>query len=156
MKRKFYLHRVNAPLEADHVIYRLWVGESVREQRLLTRIMSWAFAQSATVMTWREDIDMYLLLESERIFGASGLLNFGFIQTDISATECLQLIETNSWDAFEKSLSLPRNLIHQLSVLDPIRVDKAKGRIRSIPLLTEKSKYLSQNEEGRRNIIRFN
>lgn len=155
MKRKFYLHRVNAPLEADHVIYRLWVGESVREQILLTRIMSWAFAQSATVMTWREDIDMYLLLESERIFGASGLLNFGFIQTDISATECLQLIETNSWDAFEKSLSLPRNLIHQLSVLDPIRVDKAEGRIRSSLLLTEKRKNLSQNEEGRRNIISF-
>ena len=33
MKRKYYLHRINAPLEIHHVIYRLWVGESVREQK---------------------------------------------------------------------------------------------------------------------------
>lgn len=155
MKRKFYLHRINAPLDTDHVIYRLWVGESVREQRLLTRIMAWAFQTGATVMSWREDIDMYLQLESERVFPSRGLLDFGFIQTDITAAECVQLIDTKSWDIYEKTLSQPKVFFQQLSILDPMKAREAAGRSGSSLVLTEKSKNLSHPQRGHRQIIQF-
>lgn len=155
MKRKFYFHRINQPLQADHVVYRLWVGESVREQKRLAQIVAWAFAQGATVMSWSEDIDYYLEYESDRVFAESDLLNFGFIQANITAADALQHIKANDWDMFEKNLPQPKHFFTQVRHLSPKSLDPEKSKIRSSRVLTEKSKNLSHAGEGQSSIISF-
>ena len=166
MKRKYYLHRINAPLEIHHVIYRLWVGESVREQKLLTQIMAWAFAQGATVMSWSEDVDYYLLYEEDRLFSGRDIIDFGLIQADITAAECLQHIKANDWDIFEKSLTQPKPFFDMMRIiyhqkvkfqLNSSQSSKLAGRqpVRESQVLTEKSKNLSLAGEGHRPLISF-
>lgn len=155
MKRKYYFHRINQPLQADHVVYRLWVGESVREQRLLADILAWAFSQGATIMSWSEDIDYYLEYESERVFPGRGLLDFGFIQVDITAADALKHIKDNDWDIYEKNLPQPKTFFVTLRKCSPEKVDQKKSSIKSYPVLTETRKNLSQSGDNSRFIISF-
>lgn len=155
MKRKFYFHRINQPLEADHIVYRLWVGESVREQRQLTKIVSWAFAHGATVMSWSEDIDFYLDFESSRVFPGKGLLDFGFIQADITPTEVLSHIEADDWDIFEKNLPQPKSFFVTLRKCSPSKIVDAPAGASSSLVLTEKRKNLSPRSGNQRFIISF-
>lgn len=155
MKRKFYFHRINQPLQADHVVYRLWVGESVREQRLLAEILAWAFTQGATVISWSEDVDYYLEYESERVFPDRGLLDFGFIQADITAADALKHIKANDWDIYEKNLPQPKTFFVTLRKCSPEKIDPKKSSITSSRVLTEKRKNLSQSSDNSRFIISF-
>lgn len=143
MKKQFYLHRINAPLEADHVVYHVWVGAAHREQSMLTRIVAWAFEVGATFMSWREDIDYYLQLESERVFSRRGLLDFGFVRIDLTAAECLQHIEANDWETIENKPSVTRSFIQSVCLNDPCRLDSAKGKIKNSTVSAEKCKNLS-------------
>ena len=156
MKRKYYFHRVNQPLQADTVIYRLWVGESIREQSLLTRLLAWSFANGATLTSWSEDVDYYIEYESERVFPGSGLLDFGFIQRDITAREALEHIEANDWDIYEKNLPQPKSFFASVRLNSPYRLNAKKGSIAPSRVLTEKSKNLSHAGEGLSSIIKFN
>ena len=155
MKRKFFLHRQNAPMDADHVVYRLWVGESVREQRILVKLMQWSFEVGATLRSWSEDIDYYLDLESDRVFPGRGLLDFGFIQADITATDALRLVESDSWDSYEKTLTQPKSYFSTLMILDRPRVQSAAGSILPSVNLAEKSKNLSDSCKQNRFVIKF-
>lgn len=155
MKRKFYFHRVNEPLAADSVIYRLWVGESVREQRLLTKIVAWSFEHGATIMSWCEDIDYYLMIERERIFTGAGLLDFGFIQQDITAAEALQHILDQDWEAFEKSLTIPKNLISDIRLNSPCKIIENDRKVIPSHVLSSPRYHLSRRGTTERYIIRF-
>ena len=155
MKRKFYFHRINQPLEADHIIYRLWVGESVREQRQLAKIVSWAFAHGATILSWCEDIDYYIDFEASRVFPGKGLLDFGFIQADITPAEVLSHIEADDWDIFEKNLPQPKAFFVTLRKCSPSKIVEASAEASPSLVLTEKSKNLSLGYQGDRFIISF-
>lgn len=155
MKRAYFLHRQNAPMAPDHVVYKVWAGESVRDQRKLTQLMAWAFANSATLMTWAEDVDYYLMIEADRVFPGRGLLDFGFVRADISVTEALCLADSDSWEKFESELSTPKAFFHTLMSLDPHRVDVAAGRVVPSSVLPEKRKNLSERYEGEKFIISF-
>ena len=155
MKKKYFLHRENKPFEVDTVVYRLWVGESVREQKMLTRLVAWAFQTGATLRSWSEDIDYYLMYESDRCFSGRGLLDFGFIQTDITAREAIELMETRSWDIYEKTLSLPKSLIPSITLNSPSRIFKAAGRENRNSLSAETRKYLKPTSSPYNKIIRF-
>lgn len=155
MKRKFFLHRQNEPMRSDTVVYRVWIGESVREQRILTQLMSWAFAEGATLRSWSEDIDYYLLLESERVFGEINLCNFGFVSSDLTASECLCLAQTKNWDLYENNLSTPNAYFFQMTSLAP-------SRLREVPCDTPISmclplprKNLSQEAGHKKHVIQF-
>lgn len=155
MKRKFFLHRQNEPMTPDTVVYRVWVGESVREQRILTQLMSWAFAQSATLRSWSEDIDYYLDLESERCFPGRGLLDFGFISVDLTAAEALSLANTSQWDSYEKTLSQPKSFFSAICLNSPARVKSDSGKILPSSCQADRRKNLSERWEGNRFIISF-
>lgn len=155
MKRKFYFHRQNCPLDTDHVIYVLWVGESVREQKILTQLVAWSFQHGATLMSWDESIDYYLLLESERVFPGKGLLDFGFQRTNINARELQILMEDNSFESYEAALTTPKQFFTQLVALDPLRIDKPKSEIKSINVLSSQRKNLSQDMRNNWSVIRF-
>ena len=155
MKKKFYFHRQNAPLDTDHVIYVLWVGESVREQKMLTKAVAWSFAHGATLRSWSEDIDFYLLIEAERVFPSKGLLDFGFIRTDIGMQELLTLMEDNSFAAYEAALCTPKAFIHQVVSMEPSKIDLKRGQIKSSPVLTSSRKNLSPEASHGRFIISF-
>lgn len=155
MKRKFYFHRQNAPLDTDHVVYIVWVGESVREQRILTKLMAWSFEHGATLRSWSEDIDFYLTIEAERVFPSRGLLDFGFVQTHIQAQDLLFLMEDESFEAYELSLTTPKNFFQQLCAVDPLHVDSAANRIKSSQVLTSPRKNLSQSNSTKPTIISF-
>lgn len=155
MKRKFYFHRQNAPLDTDHVIYIVWIGESVKEQRILTRLMAWAFEHGATLRTWGEDIDYYLLLEAERVFPRRGLLDFGFIQTHINAADLEILMNDNSFDSYEAALGTPKNFFSQLTALDPLKINRNHQLKSSINVLTSQRKNLSQEVQNEWSLIRF-
>ena len=155
MKRKFYFHRHNCPLDTDHVIYVLWVGESVREQRILTQLVAWSFQHGATLMSWDESIDYYLLVESERVFPGKGLLDFGFQKTNINARELQILMEDNAFESYEAALTTPRQFFTQLVALDTIRVDKSKSEIKSINVLSSQRKNLSERVSTKPTIISF-
>lgn len=155
MKRKYYFHRINQPLQADHVVYRLWVGESVREQRILAQIVSWAFSQGATLITWSEDIDYFLDFESTRVFPGRGLLDFGFIQADISATEAIKHIKANDWDMFEKTLSEPKHKFTALRLNCPAKIQTQSSDPSRSSLLSESRINLSHRRDTERFIISF-
>lgn len=155
MKRQFYFHRENKPLDADTVIYHVWAGESVRDQRKLTQLMAWAFAHGATLLSWSEDIDFYLEYEEQRVFPGRGLLDFGFIRADISVSEALALATAGNWDEFEKSLSQPKAFFHVISSMEPARVHRESSRIDPIRVPTSSRKYLSQRNDTKPSIIRF-
>ena len=155
MKRKYFLHRINAPMDADHVVYTLWVGESVREQRMLAELVAWSFKVGATLMTWSEDVDYYLTLEAERVFPNRGLLDFGFIHRQITAAEALEHVRANDWDIFEKTLPQPKGFFSVIRHSNPSKLDPKKSSIRSSIVLTEKSKNLSDSLENSRFIISF-
>ena len=155
MKRKFYFHRQNCPLDSDHVIYVLWVGESVREQKILTQLVAWSFQHGATLMSWDESIDYYLLLESERVFPSKGLLDFGFQRKNINARELQILMEDNSFESYEAALTTPKQFFTQLVALDPLRIDKPKAEIKSINVLSSQRKNLSQDNHQSTKLIRF-
>ena len=155
MKRKFYFHRQNSPLDTDHVIYVLWVGESVREQKMLTKAIAWSFAHGATLRSWSEDIDFYLLIEAERVFPGKGLLDFGFIRTDINIQELLTLMEDNSFAAYEAALCTPKAFIHQVLTMEPSKIDLERGQIKPDNVLTSSRKNLSVGERSDKFIISF-
>ena len=155
MKRKYFLHRINAPMDTDHVVYVVWCGESVREQRKLTQLVAWAFEHGATLMSWSEDIDYFLDFESSRVFPGRGLLDFGFIQHDITAAEALKHVKADDWDIYEKNLPQPKGFFSALSLNDPSRINKKSSQITTSRVLTEKSKNLSQRSENQRFIISF-
>lgn len=155
MKRKFYFHRQNAPLDTDHVVYVVWCGESVREQKILASMVAWSFQHGATLMSWSEDIDYYLMLEAERVFPSKGLLDFGFIQANIQAKDLLILMEDNSFESYEMALTVPKAFFQQISILDPIRVSATVGRDQRNHVLTSSRKNLSDAGSTKPNIISF-
>lgn len=155
MKRKYFLHRINAPMDADHVVYTLWVGESVREQRMLAQLVAWSFEVGATLMTWSEDVDYYLTLEAERVFPNRGLLDFGFIHRQLTASEALEHIKANDWDLFEKTLPQPKGFFSVIRLSNPALLDEKKSKLNPSSVLTEKSKNLSDSIGNSRFIISF-
>ena len=155
MKRKFFLHRQNEPMKSDTVVYRVWIGESVKEQRMLTQLMSWAFRTGATLRTWSEDIDLWLQHESDRVFHDCGILNFGFVSADITASEMSSLVESGNWDIFEKNLSTPKAYIYQLTTLAPSRLREGACDTGKSIVLTSKSKNLNQRAHQDKVVIRF-
>lgn len=155
MKRKYFLHRINAPMDTDHVVYVVWCGESVREQRKLTQLVAWAFREGATLMSWSEDIDFYLQVESERCFPNKGLLDFGFVRTEISVSEALKMAEENSWARYESGLATPKAFFMAIQSSSPARLDRARGVIQSSHVLTSPRKNLSQEDSQMKTVIRF-
>ena len=155
MKRKFYFHRQNAPLDTDHVIYVLWVGESVREQKMLAKAVAWSFAHGATLRSWSEDIDFYLLIEAERVFPSKGLLDFGFIRTDVGMQELLTLMEDNRFAAYEAALCTPKAFIHQVLTMEPKKIDLERGQIKPDNVLTSQRQNLSVGRRSDKFIISF-
>lgn len=155
MKRKFYFHRHNAELQPDHVIYVVWVGESVREQRILTQMVAWSFKHGATLMSWREDIDYYLEYESQRVFPARGLLDFGFVRAHINAEDLLTLMHDNSFEAYEAALTTPKAYFQQIHCLDPIRLHPKAINHKNHHVLTSPRTNLSHSGEAKPSIISF-
>lgn len=155
MKRKFFLHRQSEPMQTDTVVYQVWCGESVREQRKLAALMSWVFQTGATLRQWSEDIDDYLMLESERVFPAHGLLNFGFVSASIGIADALARSEADDWDIFEKNLATAKTYFNMSQVLDRPAVNVAAGEILHSHVLTEPRKNLSVTGGSKPFIIRF-
>lgn len=155
MKRQYFLHRQNAPLEPSHVIYHVWVGESVKEQRILTQLVAHAYRVGATLMSWGEDIDAYLQLEEERCFPSRGLIDFGFIRADLTAAEALELFEGDKWDSYEKTLSQPKAFFSAIRLNDPSRVAEKSRKISSPSCQPHSRQNLSERYEGQRFIISF-
>ena len=155
MKRRYYLHRENAPLQSDSVIYSVWVGESAREQKYLSQLKEWAFSKGATLMLWSEDVVYYIDDESQRVFTGHGLLDFGFVRADITAAEALKHAKANDWDMYEKSLSMPKAFFHQISASEPSRVDGSARKVKSSTVLPERRKNLSESGSNLPPIIRF-
>ena len=155
MKRKFFLHRQNEPMKSDTVVYRVWIGESVREQRILTQLMAWAFAEGATLRTWSEDIDYFLLLESERVFREVNLCNFGFVTSDLTASEALLLAQSKNWDIYENGLSIPKAFFDQMITLSPSRLREVPCDTAISMCLPPRRKYLSQRAGQNEHVIRF-
>ena len=155
MKRRYYLHRENAPLQSDSVIYSIWIGESAREQKLLAQLKEWAFAKGATLMLWSEDVVYYIDYESNRVFPGRGLLDFGFVRADLTAAEALQHAKADDWDMYEKTLTMPKAFFHQISASEPSRVDGSAGKIKNPRVLPETRKNLSESDTNLPPIIRF-
>lgn len=155
MKRRYYLHRENAPLQSDSVIYSVWIGESVREQKLLAQLKEWAFAKGATLMLWSEDVVYYIDYESNRVFPGRGLLDFGFVRADLTAAEALHHAKADNWDMYEKTLTMPKAFFHQISASEPSRVDGSARKIKSSTVLPERRKNLSESDTNLPPIIRF-
>lgn len=155
MKRRYYLHRENAPLQSDSVIYSVWVGESAREQKFLSQLKEWAFSKGATLMLWSEDVVYYIDYESNRVFQGQGLLDFGFLRADLTAAEALAHAKADDWDIYEKSLSKPKAFFHQISASEPSRVDGSARKIKYSTVLPETRKNLSESNTSLPPIIRF-
>lgn len=155
MKRKYFLHRINAPMDTDHVVYVVWCGESVREQSKLTKLVAWAYQEGATLMSWSQDIDFYLQVESERCFPNKGLLDFGFVRTEITVSEALKMAEENSWSRYESTLSTPKAFFTAIMKMEPSKIDKEKRVIHNSHVLTSQRKNLSQGYEEKKTVIRF-
>ena len=155
MKRALFFHRINAPLDTDHVIYKVWAGESVREQRLLARLMAWAFEHGATLRSWSEDVDYYLQLEAERVFPSRGILDFGFIRADLNVREALELAEGDKFPKFESELAQPKGFFHHLLKAEPSKLDTATNRIRNHQVPTSPRKNLSERYDNGKFIISF-
>ena len=155
MKRSFLFHRINAPLDADHVIYKVWAGESVREQRLLARLMAWSFEHGATLRSWSEDVDFYLQLESERVFPGRGILDFGFVRADISVRDALEMALANSFTKFESELAQPKGFFVQLLKAQPSKADATNHQIRNHHVPTSPRKNLSERFDNGKFIISF-
>lgn len=155
MKRRYYLHRENAPLQSDSVIYSVWVGESAREQKNLSQLKEWAFSKGATLMLWSEDVVYYIDYESARVFQGHGLLDFGFLRADLTAAEALKHAKANDWDMYEKTLTMPKAFFHQISTSEPSRVDGSARKIKSSTVLPETRKNLSESDTDFPPIIRF-
>lgn len=155
MKRRYYLHRENAPLQSDSVIYSVWIGKSAREQKLLAQLKEWAFAKGATLMLWSEDVVYYIDYESDRVFPGHGLLDFGFVRADLTAADALKHAKADDWDMYEKTLTVPKAFFHQIATSEPSRVDGSAGKIKSPTVLPEKRKNLSESNTNLPPIIRF-
>ena len=155
MKRRYYLHRENAPLQSDSVIYSVWIGESIREQKLLAQLKEWAFAKGATLMLWSEDVVYYIDYESQRVFPGHGLLDFGFVRADLTAAEALAHAKADDWDMYEKTLTMPKAFFHQISASEPSRVDGSARKIKNPRVLPESRKNLSESDTNLPPIIRF-
>lgn len=155
MKRKFFLHRQNAPMSAQTVVYRVWIGESVKEQRILARLMAWAFAHGATLRSWTEDIDFFLIHESDRIFRECDMLNFGFVSTDLTARDCLILAEGNLWESFENNLTTPKAFFFQLSTLFPASLLPQSNPSTNSFVLAEPRNHLSAAGDTKPQLICF-
>lgn len=155
MKRHYYLHRENAPLQSDSVIYSVWVGESAREQKYLSQLKEWAIAKGAALMLWSEDVAYYIDDESQRVFPGHGLLDFGFVRAELTAADALNHAKANDWDMYEKTLSMPKAFFHQISASEPSRVDGSARKVKSSTVLPERRKNLSESDTSLPPIIRF-
>ena len=155
MKRRYYLHRENAPLQSDSVIYSVWIGESDREQKYLSQLKEWAFAKGATLKLWSEDVVYYIDYESQRVFPGHGLLDFGFVRADLTAAEALHHAKAEDWDMYEKTLTMPKAFFHKISASEPSRVDGSARKIKSSTVLPERRKNLSESDTNLPPIIRF-
>lgn len=142
-------------MDTDHVVYVVWIGESIKEQRILTQLVAWSFAHGSTLRTWSEDVDYYLDLEASRVFPGRGLLDFGFIHKHVTAKELLKLMNEGGFEAFEAQPSVTRNFIYQISSMEASKVDKKGGKIKSIKVLSSERTTYSDSQDGLRKVIRF-
>ena len=155
MKRRYYLHRENAPLQSESVIYSVWVGESAQEQKLLAQLKEWAVSKGATLMLWSEDVVCYIDCESQRVFTDHGLLDFGFVRAELTAADALKHAKADDWDMYEKTLSMPKAFFRQISASEPSRVDGSARKVNSSTVLPERRKNLSESGTNLPPIIRF-
>ena len=155
MKRRYFLHRENAPLQSDSVIYSVWIGQSAREQKLLAQLKEWAFSKGASLRLWSKDVVSYIDYESQRVFSSHGLLDFGFVRADLTAADALKHAKADDWDMYEKTLSMPKAFFHQISASETSRVDGSAQNIQSSTVLPERRKNLSERNTDFPPIIRF-
>ena len=155
MKKRYYLHRENAPLQSDSVIYSVWVGESALEQKYLSQLKEWAYSKGATLMLWSEDVVCYIDYESQRVFTGHGLLDFGFVRADLTAAEALAHAKADDWDMYEETLSMPKAFFHHISTSEPSRVDGSARKIKNVRVLPEQRNNLSVSDSDMPTIIRF-
>lgn len=155
MKRRYYLHRENAPLKSDSVIYSVWVGESALEQKYLSQLKEWAFSKGATLRLWSEDVVYYIDYESQRVFTGHGLIDFGFVRADLTAADALKHAKAEDWDMYEKTLTMPKAFFHQIYASEPSRVDGSARKVKSSTVLPERRKNLSESNANIPPIIRF-
>lgn len=155
MKRKYFFHRQNAPMDADHVVYVLWCGESVREQKMLAKMVAWSFMHGATLRSWSEDVDLFLDYEADRVFPSRGLLDFGFVRCDICADDLYTLMQDQSFAAYEAAMTVPKTYLYQVSTMSRSSIDRAAGVIRSSQSQSPRRKNLSDKSGEKPTIIRF-
>lgn len=122
---------------------------------MLASLMAWAFQTEATLQQWSEDIDFYLTLESERVFPASGILNFGFVSANISVADALDHAQRDDWDSFENNLATGKPYFHMVQTLKRPAVQVEKCKIIHSKVLTEPRQNLSQAGDGKPFIIHF-
>lgn len=119
MKHQYLFLRENAPLNARSVVYHVWVGCSDHEQKLLAQVAHECKFHGWTLRRWDESIDMYLLVESERVFTDSGILNFGFSSADLTISELRELVYSGCWDSFESTICVTQSYLHMLREARP-------------------------------------
>lgn len=119
MKKQYLFRHENCPLHPKSVIYHVWVGESEREQKLLAQVKYEAFHRGYTLQLWDESVDMWLTVESDRVFSAAGILNFGFTRADISVAQCRELCYSQGWVNFEAGLVISRAFLRMLREARP-------------------------------------
>lgn len=141
MKHKYLFRRENAPLNPRSTIYVVWVGESEREQKFLAQVKHEAFHSGYSIQLWDESVDLWLELESERVFASAGILNFGFSRAEVTISELRELCFWSCWESFESQLVISQAKIRMLreSRPDLYAAKSSANKIKSCALLRRKN-----------------
>lgn len=119
MKKQYLFRHENVQLHANSVIYHVWVGSCEREQKMLAQMKYEANHRGWTLQLWDESIDMWLLVESERVFASCGILNFGFVRADLQIAELRELAYSGCWESYEKSIPISQAFLRMLREARP-------------------------------------
>lgn len=141
MKKQYLFRHENVPMHVNSVVYHVWVGTSEREQKFLAQVKHESQFAGYTIQQWDESVDMWLLVESERVFSGAGLINFGFVRADLTISELRELCFSKCWKSFESAIPLSQSFLRMFREARPDLYSRKNlsGTVRSRALLTRKN-----------------
>lgn len=145
MKRKYCYVSHCGDIKAGEKVFRIFIGDSPREQVKKNLIDQYACSHGAYFRLWDGDTDFELMLRSRSNAADSNCRPFGFDWIDIEVKDFYDHLISGSLDMVELPSYVVKNMFRISSILSPSFYFNHSREARIRPARTVPRKYLSEN-----------
>lgn len=106
MKSKYCFIRNLTNLDVGSFIYQVWVGSSLRELTLLSRVEELSKGKGFYLRQWSCLVDSQLEIISDRFVKCGYAITCPFRYVSVSLTQLTEILREDSFESFESSIEI--------------------------------------------------